>query len=145
MVIIMCKNTDSWSCVTGINIILLVNYISKTNKQKSEKMIRFVVTRGKWWGKENWIKEVKRMWTQVGLRKPHYEQSEWRWWNSVELLQILKNGAVKVLHSISQQTWKTEHWHRTGKGPSSFQSQRKAMPKNAQTTTQLHSSHTLAK
>ena len=34
--------------------------------------------------------------------------------------------------------------HRTGKGPFSFQSQRKAMPKNAQTTAQLHSSHTLA-
>ena len=35
--------------------------------------------------------------------------------------------------------------HRTGKGQFSFQSQRKAMPKNAQTTTQLHSSHTLSK
>ena len=35
--------------------------------------------------------------------------------------------------------------HRTGKGQFSFQSQRKAMPKNAQTTTQLHSSHTLVK
>ena len=35
--------------------------------------------------------------------------------------------------------------HRTGKGPFSFQSQRKAMPKNVQTTSQLHSSHTLAK
>ena len=35
--------------------------------------------------------------------------------------------------------------HRTGKGQFSFQSQRKAMPKNAQTTTQLHSSHTLEK
>src|SRR5574340_593025 len=33
--------------------------------------------------------------------------------------------------------------HRTGKGQFSFQSQRKAMPKNAQTTTHLHSSHTL--
>ena len=33
--------------------------------------------------------------------------------------------------------------HRTGKGRFSFQSQRRAMPKNAQTTTQLHSSHTL--
>ena len=33
--------------------------------------------------------------------------------------------------------------HRTGKGQFSFQSQRKAMPKNAQTTTQSHSSHTL--
>ena len=35
--------------------------------------------------------------------------------------------------------------HRTGKGHFSFQSQRKAMPKNAQTTAQLHSSHTLVK
>ena len=35
--------------------------------------------------------------------------------------------------------------HRTGKGQFSFQSQRKAMPKNAQTTTRLHSSHTLVK
>ena len=34
--------------------------------------------------------------------------------------------------------------HRTGKGQFSFQSQR-AMPKNAQTSTQLHSSHTLVK
>ena len=35
--------------------------------------------------------------------------------------------------------------HRTGKGQFSFQSQRKAMPKNVQTTTQLHSSYTLVK
>ena len=34
--------------------------------------------------------------------------------------------------------------HRTGKGPCSFQSQRKAMPKNVQTTAQLHSFHMLA-
>ena len=35
--------------------------------------------------------------------------------------------------------------HRTGKGQFSFQSQRKAMPNSAQTTTQLHSSHTLVR
>ena len=35
--------------------------------------------------------------------------------------------------------------HRTGKGQFSFQSQRKAMPKNAQTAAQLHSSHMLVK
>ena len=63
----------------------------------------------------------------------------------VELFQILKDDGVKVLHSICQQIWKTQSGHRTGKGQFSFQSQRKAMPKNAQTTTQLHSSHTLAK
>ena len=62
-----------------------------------------------------------------------------------ELFQILKDDAVKVLHSICQQIWKVSSGHRTGKGQFSFQSQRKAMPTNAQTTTQLHSSHMLAK
>ena len=63
----------------------------------------------------------------------------------VELFQILKDDAVKVLHSICQQIWKLSSGCRTGKGQFSFQSQTKAMPKNAQTTTQLHSSHTLIK
>ena len=63
----------------------------------------------------------------------------------VELFQSLKDDAVKVLHSICQQIWKTQQCHRTGKGQFSFQSQRKAMPNNAQTTTQLHSSHALGK
>ena len=63
----------------------------------------------------------------------------------VELFQILKDDAVKVLHSICQQIWKTQRGHRTGKDQFSFQSQRKAVPKDAQTTAQLHSSHTLVK
>ena len=62
-----------------------------------------------------------------------------------ELFQILKDDAVKVLHSICQQIWKTQQWPQDWKSQFSFQSQRKAMPKNAQTTTQLHSSHTLVK
>ena len=61
----------------------------------------------------------------------------------VELFQILKDD-VKVLHLICQLR-KFSSGHRAGKGHFSFQSQRKAMPKNVQTTTQLHSSHTLAK
>ena len=64
---------------------------------------------------------------------------------TVELFQILKDNAVKVLHSICQQIWKTQQWPQDWKKSVSFQSQRKAMPKNAQTTTQLHSSHMLAK
>ena len=63
----------------------------------------------------------------------------------VELFQIVKDDTVKVLQSISQQIWKTQQCHRTGKVQFSFQFQRKAMPKNAQTTAQLHSSHTLSK
>ena len=45
----------------------------------------------------------------------------------VELFQILKDDAVKVLQSICQQIWKTQQWHRTGKGQFLFQSQRKPM------------------
>ena len=63
----------------------------------------------------------------------------------VELFQILKDDAVKVLHSICQQFGKFNSGHRTRKGQFSFLSLRKAMPKNAQTTAQLHSSHTLVK
>ena len=64
----------------------------------------------------------------------------------VELFQILKDDAVKVLHSkYASKSGKLSSGHRTGKGQFSFQSHRKAMPKNAQTTAHLHSSHTLAK
>ena len=63
----------------------------------------------------------------------------------VELFQILKDDAVKVLHSSASKFGKLSSGHRTGKGQFSFQSQRKAMPKNVQTTAQLHSSHMLVK
>ena len=63
-----------------------------------------------------------------------------------ELFLTLKDDAVKGQHSLCQQIWKIQQCgHRTGKGQFSFQSQRKAMPKNAQTTAQLHSSHMLVK
>ena len=62
----------------------------------------------------------------------------------VELFQILKDDAVKVLHSICK-LGKLSSGHRTGKGQFAFQFQRKAMPKNAQTTAQLYSSHTVVK
>ena len=62
----------------------------------------------------------------------------------IELFQILKNDAVKVLHSICQQIWKTQQWLQGWKR-SVFIPISKAIPKNAQTTTQLHSSYTLAK
>ena len=63
----------------------------------------------------------------------------------VELFQILKDDAVKVLHSICQQILKTQQQPQDWKRSVSSQSQRKAMPKNVQTTAQLPSSHTLAK
>ena len=108
----------------------------------------------------------------------------------VELFQILKDDAVKVLHSIWQQIWKTPQWSQEWKrsvfipipkkvkslssvrlfvtpwtvayqAPPSMEfsrqeywnglpfpspeSQRKAMPKNVQTTAQLYSFLTLAR
>ena len=63
----------------------------------------------------------------------------------VELIQILKDDAVKVLHSICQEIWKTQQWPQDWKRSVFIPIQRKAMPKNAQTTAQLHSSHTLVK
>ena len=56
---------------------------------------------------------------------------------------------TKKPYGGQEATFRTGHgttdWFQTGKGQFSFQSQRKAMPKNAQTTAQLHLSHTLAK
>ena len=63
----------------------------------------------------------------------------------VELFQILKDDTVKVLHSICQQIWKTQQWAQDWKRPVFIQFQRGAMPKNDQTTTQLHSFHMLVK
>ena len=63
----------------------------------------------------------------------------------VELFQILKDDLVEVVHSIYLQIWKTQQWPQDGKMSVFIISQRKAKPKNAPTTTQLHFSHTLAK
>ena len=63
----------------------------------------------------------------------------------VELFQILKDTAVKVMHSICQQIWKTQQWPQGWKKRFHFNSKKKAMSKNVQTTTQLHTFHTLAK
>ena len=60
----------------------------------------------------------------------------------VDLFQILKDDAVKVLHSICQQIWKTQQWPQDWKRSVFIQIPKKS---NAQTTAQLHSSHTLVK
>ena len=63
----------------------------------------------------------------------------------VELFQILKDDAVKSYTQYARKFGKLISDHRTEKGQFSFQSQRKAMPKIVQITTQLHSSHSLEK
>ena len=47
----------------------------------------------------------------------------------VEVFQILKDDAIKVLHLICQQIRKTQQWLQTGKGRFSFHSPKKAMSK----------------
>ena len=68
----------------------------------------------------------------------------------VELFQILKDLKYvmilwKCCTQYASKFGKLSSGHRTGKGQFSFQSLRKAMPKNAQTASQLYSSHTLVK
>ena len=46
----------------------------------------------------------------MGLRKYYYEQSYGSDGIAAELFQILKDDAVKVLHSLCQQIWKTQQW-----------------------------------
>ena len=63
----------------------------------------------------------------------------------VELFQILKDDAMKVLHSVCQQIWKTQQWPQDWKRSVFIPIPKKARTKNAQTTAQLYSSHMLAK
>ena len=58
----------------------------------------------------------------------------------VELFQILKDDAVKVLHSICQQIWKTQQWPQDWERSVFI-----PIPKNDQTAAQLYSSHTPTK
>ena len=57
-----------------------------------------------------------------------------------EAFQILKDDAIKVLHSICQQIWKTWHWPQAWKRSVFI-----PMPKNIQTTIQLFSVHMLVR
>ena len=83
------------------------------------------------------------MWSQVGLGKHHYKDSGGDG-TPAELFQILKDDTVKVLYSVCQQIWKTLQSPQDWKS-SVFIPKRKAMPKNAETMAQLHSTHMLAK
>ena len=63
----------------------------------------------------------------------------------LELFQILKDDAVKVLHSICQQIWKTQQCPQDWKKSVFIPIPNKGNAKKAETTAQLHSSHMLVK
>ena len=56
----------------------------------------------------------------------------------VELFQILKDDAVKVLHSVCQQIWKIQQWSKNWKRSVFIPIPKKGNAKNVHTTTQLH-------
>ena len=58
-----------------------------------------------------------------------------------ELFQILKYDAVKVLHSLCKQIWKTQQWPQDWKISGFISPQRRAMPKNVHAIVQLPSFH----
>ena len=62
-----------------------------------------------------------------------------------ELFKIQKTILWKCCTQYVSKFGKLSSGHRTGKGQFSFQSQRRVMPKNVQTTKQFHSFHTLAR
>ena len=63
----------------------------------------------------------------------------------VELCQVLKDDAVKVLHSICQQIWKTQKWPQDWKRSVFNSILKKAIPKDVQITIQLYLFHMLAR
>ena len=87
------------------------------------------------------------MWSQVGLRNKVglrtklVEVMEFQ----LSYFKFSKMMLWKCCTQYASKFGKLSSRHRTGKSQFSFQSQRKAMPKNAQTTAELHSSHTLVK
>ena len=64
---------------------------------------------------------------------------------TVELVQILKDDVVKVLHSIYQQIWKTQQWPQDRRMSVFIPFPKKGNAKNFQIVAQLHSSYMLAK
>ena len=63
----------------------------------------------------------------------------------VELFLILKDDAVKVLHSICQQIWKTQQWPQAWKRSVFIPIPKKSNAKEYSNYCTMHSSHTLVK
>ena len=63
----------------------------------------------------------------------------------VELFQLLKDDAVKVLHSICQQSWETQQWPQDWKRSVFIPIPKKGNAKKCSNYRTLHSSHMLVK
>ena len=72
--------------------------------------------------------EVKQTWRSTTINIPTGGERI-----LAELFQILKDDAVKVLHSICQQIWKSQQWSQDWKSQFSFPVTKKGNAKNVQT------------
>ena len=88
----------------------------------------------------SWNEKSSGPW-EASLQTKLVEVMELKW----SYFKSWKMMLLKCCTQYASKFGKLSSGHRTGKGQFSFQSQRKAMPKNAQTTAQLHSSHMLVK
>ena len=131
-------------------------------KDKNSKNLTEIKKRWQKYTEEQYKKGLND-WDNQGGMVMHQEPDileckvKWALWNitmnkanrgdgiAAEIFKILKDDAVKVLHSICHKFGKLSSVHRAGKGQFSFQSQRRTMPKNVQATIQLCSFHTLAR
>ena len=85
------------------------------------------------------------MWSQWALRSITTNKASGSDGIPVELFQILKDDAEKVLHSICQQIWKTQQWPQDWKRSVFILILKKGNGKECSDYLKLHSSHTLAK
>ena len=86
------------------------------------------------------------MWSQVGHRKNYYEQSYWKWQNSSLATSNPKRWfCLRAALNYVSNFGKLNDSHKTAHGQFSFQSQRRAMPENVQTTIKLCLFHMLAR
>ena len=85
------------------------------------------------------------MWSQVCLRKHHWTKLVQVMEFQLSYFKSWKMMLWKCCTQYASKFGKLSSGHGTGKGQFSSQSPKKSMPKNARTTTQLHSSHTLVK
>ena len=79
-------------------------YTEELYKKRSSR------SRKSWWCDHSPRARHPGIWSQVDLRKHHYEQASGGDGIPMELFQILKDDIVKVLHSICQQIWRTQQW-----------------------------------
>ena len=94
----------------------------------------------------DWLDLLVVQGTLKSLLQHHSSKASILWHSAFFILfQTLKDDVWKCCTQYASKFGKLNSGHRTGKGELSLQFQRKAMPKNSQTTAQLYSSHTIAK